>query len=40
MVKYWHHEFPSDVFTLLECAGANLEIYGALLSILFKILAI
>ncbi|GFO39138.1 indole-3-acetaldehyde oxidase [Plakobranchus ocellatus] len=29
MIKYWHKEFPSDVFLLLECVGAKVEIFSA-----------
>ncbi|GFO17413.1 xanthine dehydrogenase/oxidase [Plakobranchus ocellatus] len=29
MIKYWHKEFPSDVFLMLECAGAKVEIFSS-----------
>ena len=28
MIKHNHPEFPSDIFTMLEAAGATVEIYG------------
>ena len=28
MIKNHHNEFPSDIFTTLEAAGANVEVFG------------
>ncbi|GFO17429.1 xanthine dehydrogenase/oxidase [Plakobranchus ocellatus] len=32
MIKYWHKEFPSDVFLILECVGAQVEIFSSAFS--------